>query len=129
MNVIFKSLCLAQIASDGGKGIDRLCDVKGTLALSRMYNNKGYDAKDKMIRRAIKHINSCKSSGVYYSIKETQEFQNRAYIIYFNFRIDGVRHQVSFHSFGKWKETPKCTTRWIHKMDSRETIELILARG
>jgi hypothetical protein len=126
MNIIFKNIVHAQIASDGGKEIDDLCFTEGALKMSKMYYKKGYNAKDSCIRKAIKNINACKNSGVYYNIKETYEFRNTCYIIYFNFKIDGVRHQVSFHSFGKWKETPECSTRWNHKLDSRKTVELIL---
>jgi hypothetical protein len=128
MNTIMKNIVLAQVASDGGKDIDTLCSVKGALKMSKMYYKKGYNVKDTCIRKAIKNINACKNSGVYYNIKRTYEYGNRCYIIYFNFRIDGVRHQVSFHSFGEWEETPNCSTRWNHKLDSRETVELILAR-
>lgn len=87
----------------------------------------GYEGKDKAIVAAIKIINSHKYMGVNYFIK--LDSNSDAAIVYFNFKIDSERYQVSFHTFSKklkklaGKGSP---CRWEKKMSSRETCQLLL---
>lgn len=119
---IAKNIILAQIASDGGKGFE----TKTPLFLSSAYTKKGYRAKDNRIMRAIEGINCNKNSGFYYNVKlshYSNYMKSYCYIIYFNFKINGVKKQISFHSFScelsKYSSN-KTVTRWIKKNDSRD---------
>lgn len=123
---IAKEIVKAQIASDGGKGIK---DIADTIDIGGVYCKKGYDIKDVCIRKAIKMINRCKKSGFYYFVQSCDDFTNPCYIVYFNFKIDGERYQVSFHTFSDLDHfcNQKTTTRWSKKVSSRESA-VVLAR-
>lgn len=103
----------AQRASDGGKGIRALPENWATVA--------GYTAKPILIRKALEIIDSHPRMGInYYVIEEGDQNGYPSILVYFEFKIDGERHQVSFHNpanpetfseLGKWvgKGRP---TRW-----------------
>lgn len=114
--IISKYVVLAQTASDGGKGIKTLNNLFPT---SRLVNYKGYDIKDVYIKKAINMIQKSKDSIFRFYVKEDWKIAN--YIIYFNFKLDGERFQVSFHSFKDWSKYKRedYQTRW-NKKDSRE---------
>lgn len=114
--VISKYIILAQVASDGGKGINTLNNLFPT---SRLVSYKGYDVKNVYIKKAIHMIQKSKDSIFRFYVKEDWKIAN--YIVYFNFKLDGKRFQVSFHSFKDWSRYKRkdYQTRW-NKRDSRE---------
>ena len=114
--IIARNIILAQTASDGGKGIE---DIKNLFPVSNIAYYKGYVAKDGYIKKAIQGIQKNKNSIFRFYVKKDKNISN--YIIYFNFKVDGERFQVSFHSFKDWSkyERGNCQTRW-DKKDSRE---------
>ncbi len=121
---IAKCIIGAQVGSDAGKGIYQISEADPWAA------DNGYDAKDYYIRKAIKAVIRNKESGVYFYV--TPDYEGVAeYIVYFNYKIDGVRKQISFHSFDKRLEryvtskSKKCKTSWTYKRDSRDNcVEL-----
>lgn len=113
--IIAKYIILAQTCSDGGRGISTL---KNLFPTSRLAYYKGYDAKDIYIKKAIQMIQKSKNSIFRFYVKEDGIIAN--YIVYFNFKLDGERFQVSFHSFKDWSkyERKDYQTHW-DKKDSR----------
>lgn len=119
---VCKYIVLAQISSDGGKMIP---DIKDTLPIGNVYFKKGYKMKDSLIMKAIKTIQCTKDSGFRFCVKECSGFRSRAFIVYFNFKLDGKRCQISFHSFNTKLEryiNNSVSTRW-DKKSSRKTAE------
>lgn len=114
--IIAKYIILAQTASDGGKGMKSLNRLFPT---SNLACYKGYQAKDGYIKKAIMGILKSKNSIFRFYCKQDKWVAN--YIVYFNFKLEGERYQVSFHSFKDWShfENSNCGTRW-DKRDSRE---------
>ena len=102
---IAEAIVYAQIASDAGKGIEIL---EGRNVFK--YNStvdKGYHSKDGYIFSALNLIRNTKNcSYKYYVTAQPDQHGNPSFIIYFNFKVNGKREQVSFHSFNKklWKE-------------------------
>ena len=131
---IARAILFAQLASDGGKGIYDLLnevDCKGAEKCFR----RGYCAKDSNILKAIDLINRQGSEEVRYSVIHTGD-QNgyESSLIYFAFRIDGVRFQVSFHSPADWGRPVysryyrnSCKTHW-DKASSRESCYALAVR-
>ena len=92
---IIKYIILAQIASDGGKGIKTL----QTFKKAKEAFLKGYAVKDKYILTAIKIIDSTPRCGINYFVKEASDQNGYAsLIIYFDLKINEKRYQISFHS-------------------------------
>lgn len=126
---VCKYLVLAQIASDGGKhlwfGKD---DLSNSLSIGPVYRLKGYSVKDSEIIKAINTITrSKKSTGFHFYVKEVDGFRSRAFLVYFNFKLDGKRYQISFHSFNLKLEkfaNDKFSTRW-DKKSSRESAKVL----
>ena len=101
---IAEAIVYAQIASDAGKGIEILEGSNLRKYMSTL--SKGYHAKDGYIFSAIKLIRNTKNcSYKYYVTAQPDQHGNPSFIIYFNFKVNGKREQVSFHSFNKklWK--------------------------
>lgn len=102
---IAEAIVYAQIASDAGKGIEIL---EGRNVFK--YNStvdKGYHSKDGYIFSALNLIRNTKNcSYKYYVTAQPDQHGNPSFIIYFNFKVNGKREQISFHSFNKklWKE-------------------------
>ena len=92
---IIKNIILAQIASDGGKNIKTLQNMKGAKEASK----KGYAVKDKYIKTAITLINTTPMSGINYYVEEKPD-QNGypSMVIYFDIKLNEKRYQISFHS-------------------------------
>ena len=120
----------AQLASDGGKGVKYLkgtCDMYLVPKFQNRYSD-GYRNKDKYIRKAIDMINRAHGhSG--FSFYVTKGDEKAPILVYFNYRIDGERRQISFHSFDgslekylNSKATCKHRTTW-DKGDSRKNAE------
>lgn len=102
---IAEAIVYAQIASDAGKGIEILEGSNLRKYMSTL--SKGYHAKDGYIFSAIKLIRNTKNcSYKYYVTAQPDQHGSPSFIIYFNFKVNGKREQVSFHSFNKkmWKE-------------------------
>lgn len=84
-----------------------------------------YDGKDAAIIAAIGIINKHPLMGVSYYVKNN----GSNVIVYFNFKVDGKRLQVSFHTFSSelrklvGKGSP---CRWKEGIGSRETCHLLL---
>lgn len=116
---VVKYLILAQTSSDGGK---QIYELDGLLPLSAAYLKKGYAAKDSLLKKAVKRIQCNKNTGFRFYIKQSDEFMSDCFIIYFNFKLDGKRYQISFHSFSDWSGlcNSSFSTRWDHRC-SRET--------
>lgn len=92
---IIHNIILAQIASDGGKNIETLQNIKGAKEAFL----KGYSVKDKYILAAINLINTTPRSGINYYIEEKPD-QNGylSLVIYFDIKLNEKKYQISFHS-------------------------------
>lgn len=111
---IARLVILAQDASDAGKRIDSL-----DLRISKRYTQrKGYAAKNVYILAAIKTIANSKPCGWNFYVDANKPDQNghASVITYFQYKLDGVRYEVSFHTpagqaddlkpfFGKGRKT------------------------
>lgn len=133
-------ICLAQQASDAGKGryiVFRKKDGKindddygyghGRRHGNRMTRNKknyaqrnAYSVKEEFILRAINLIRNTKSNFNYFIEASPDQNGFASYITYFDFKIEGKRFQVSFHTpqnlgkkLKKYINTGR-KTRWDH---------------
>ena len=125
---IAEYICLAQQASDAGKDrfiIFRNKDNKSlstetTTAVHRgrrdgcrnattatvstetaeknYAQTKGYDAKEEFILKSINLIRKNKTHFNYWVTKDSDQNGYPSYISYFDFKINGKRYQVSFHT-------------------------------
>lgn len=119
---VAKAIINAQLCSDAGKGI---YEIENTSMQYKMCK-KGYKGKDTQIFKAIDIINRKKDTGFYYSVKEDTQGKSK-YIVYFNFKINGKRKQISFHSFDNRLSkfiSSKCQTRWDKNNSRQAAIEL-----
>lgn len=123
---IAKLVCLAQIASDAGKNIFEL-SIEGAKEAKKY----GYYVKDSYILKAIKKINKLHSKEwSYFILKAPDQNGSPSKIIYFLYRENGMRLQVSFHSFsgGEIKKLAAkaagMTQRWDHK-SSRKNCQIL----
>lgn len=95
-------LVSAQLASDGGKGIRMLkWELSGYVPDSfKKRWIDGYKNKDKYVLKAINAINRAHgTSGFSFFVTEGDD--KAPTLVYFNYKIDGERRQISFHSFDK----------------------------
>lgn len=128
-----RRIVLAQIASDGGKGITDLLDVmpQNLMPSAQKAWGAGYAVKDILAMQACKIICRSKDKDIRFFV--TYDKSHVAlYIIYFDVVIDGQRNQVSFHSFSTgWEKFTRGSTgsmgRWDHK-SSRATCEKLVYR-
>lgn len=120
---IAEAIVLAQVASDGGKLID---DIYTISKRSRKTWLSGYDSKDAEIMRAIKMILSSKESSFRFYVHE--EDPHHMVIVYFDWRKNGIKKQISFHSFNhdfaKFSKKAKYATRWDEKVSRSTAIAL-----
>lgn len=94
---IAELVCLAQIASDEGKGIRSLLIRSGEYAKAI---RKGYAAKDEFVERAITLIQKNISDWRYYCEKKKDQNGHSSKVITFTMNACGGRFfQISFHSF------------------------------
>ena len=93
---IARLICLAEAASDSGKGFSVL-NFRRTS--SDNANEYAYTAKPKYIRKAINLINSNPRLGWNYWVEQAPD-QNGydSVIVYFDYKVNGKRIQVSFHT-------------------------------
>lgn len=119
---IARNIILAQVASDGGKYIEDIMDI---IPGAKYTWYQGYSLKDIHIEKAMKMIaaNSGKT-GYYYTV--TRDKNINSYLIYFSFKLEGKRYQVSFHSFNNWQKYLSKTqpTYWDHKSSRQAVISL-----
>lgn len=122
---ICKYLVLAQISSDAGKGIYDIADI---IPIGNVYAKKEYRAKDALILKAIKLISSSNKTGFHFSVKHCYEYSSNAFLVYFNFKLNGKRMQISFHSFSnrleRWISKQSQSTRWDKKSSRNSAIAL-----
>ena len=97
---VAKAIILAQVASDGGKGIR---DIKRILPVSNLYYQMGYEVKDEQIWKAVHLIlkagRAHKECGFRFYVEPCYDFMAPCSIVYFDFRVFGEKYQVSFHTF------------------------------
>lgn len=128
---ISKQIILAQVASDAAKGIYELRPaVRETIPSYRIYERKGYSGKDACIKRVLTAIQNKKHSGFYYHVRADHVHGGHkyCYLVYFNFKIEGSRFQISFHSFTdlrRYVSANKTQTRWQKKNDSRTSCLIL----
>jgi len=121
------NIILAQVASDGGKGIVELLNNLPSNLYSKAEKvwSAGYAAKDELLERACLIVARHHDAGIRFFVTEDKQ-GIAAYIIYFDIKEGGKRWQASFHSFNKkrWSKwvKPSVASRgnWDHK-NSRET--------
>lgn len=83
----------AQIASDAGKRI-HILDIKNKYA-----QYTGYDSKVHFQIRALEMIRTSKKTKFnYYVVRSADQNGYDSILVYFDFKIDGKRRQVSFHN-------------------------------
>ena len=100
---IARALVAAQLCSDGGKRDRRLLTKIIRFTSDDIFWktqwNKGYSRKTFWLNRAIQMIDCSKEQDYHYWIENSPD-QNGydSVIVYFDFKIDGKRHQISFHT-------------------------------
>lgn len=121
---IARHIVLSQIASDAGKGICEL-HINGDKKAYQL----GYIIKDAHIEQAIKLINKNKLNSFRYWVeRKPDQNGNASNVVYFIYKKNGVRLQVSFHSF---KRTIRghvgkgMITEW-DKKSSRKSCESLI---
>lgn len=92
------ALCIirAQKSSDAGKGIDR-------ISLSKKLSRPcmiGYGFKEADIVEAIRLIRRNKTQFNYWAEFAPDQNGVNSIVVYFDFKIDDERYQVSFHNHG-----------------------------
>lgn len=93
---IARKVILAQDASDRGKGIESL----GYNCSDRYPRDMKYAAKNTYILAAIKEISTTRPCGWNFYVSPNRLDQNGhdSVITYFQFKLDGVRYEISFHT-------------------------------
>ena len=94
---------------------------------------RGYAVKDAFIKNAIKAILRNKQSGFTFYVTRKNFVDscgknNTSFVVYFNFRVNSERYQISFHSFDKELEKylgGPCPTRWKKSRNSRESAVVL----
>lgn len=96
-SLILKNICLAQVASDGGKGKNSCHDIKVRGNKYAFY--KGYAEKDNYILKALALLTTSPRCGINFYIEKKPDQNGYASLIaYFDIKIKDERYQVSFHS-------------------------------
>lgn len=133
---IAKKIALAQRASDIGKyfklseeercASDMLGDLLGESVDARAINF-GYRLKDEAIFDAIQGIGHNPECGFHFRVTIDDE-KKAKFIVYFDFRLNGKKVQVSFHSFDvrlcRYVEKQK-GGHWNRKSARNTCIELL----
>lgn len=131
------SIALAQLSSDYGKyrrmsdaekeEVDELYDLLPSVDARRAWLQK-YNLKDKAIVDAIKLISSTKPKDAHFFVSEDVDGIAK-YIVYFDVKIEGKRHQVSFHTFNDLSKWTKCSVpskgHWDHRSSRITCIKLL----
>ena len=85
----------AQKASDAGKGLERL---NASRDISRPCDVFRYGFKEKPILEALRLIRRNKTQFNYWVVEGPDQNGYPSIIVYFDFKIEGTRYQVSFHN-------------------------------
>lgn len=91
---IAKAIVSAQICSDGGKDINTVA----TKNCFRGAHYMRYALKTTFILRAIKMIVHTKNEFSFFAKEEPDQNGYSSVLVYFEFRCNGTKHQISFHS-------------------------------
>lgn len=121
---IARHICLAQIASDAGKGI-KILHMEG----DRRPKLWGYYSKDKELIKAIELINSSKITECqfrYFVTEMPDQNGHKSRVVYFYDKINKL--QISFHCFcGKIKaQKGKGVPMQWDKRNSRENCKKLI---
>ncbi len=131
---IARSIILAQIASDSGKGIYTIQmhnENENAADKSVLFS---YSIKEFHILRAIDKINCSKKCNFNYWVEQSPD-QNGydSIIVYFDIKLMGKRKQVSFHTpLNKSSKKLRSfvnkgrKTRWQKNCSSRETCKSLV---
>lgn len=127
MDAIARLIRKAQVASDAAKGIFDICILPRENRYRESYSRDCYREKDSYIIAAISAICATHSGKYRFSVQRgSDQNGNSSFLVYFDFKINGKREQVSFHSFnGKlWKYVDHSrASTWSRDTSSRETAE------
>ncbi len=125
-----KAIILAQVASDGGKGIVELIDAlpKSLSVSADKAWNAGYAFKDELLERACIIVARHHEKDIRFFVTKDEE-KIAKFIVYFDVHIGGTRWQASFHSFSnRWEKWTKSTApskgHWDHKSSRETCLEL-----
>lgn len=122
MKDIYKHIINAQVASDGGKGIEEI------KYLAPKIWEQGYKVKDREIMRAINLIKNGNGFDVKFSVKRDyfSKRMGQCYIVYFTFEN---RKQASFHSFNSalcdYVATDLHIVRWDRNSSRNSILSLV----
>jgi len=128
---IAQAIVQAQIASDAGKGIYELSMKSHTKRSAEHFK---YGIKTLYILAAVKLIR-CNKTNFNYYITSIEGDQNGypSILVYFDFKVNGKRQQVSFHTpLNQVPEEMKQIspsgrkTRWLKSVSSREACKLLI---
>lgn len=119
---IARLVCLAQDASDSGK-YEAVLNFRNTD--NSVARERGYSVKTTYIMKAVKLISSNPRCGWNYCISGQTPDQNNytSVIVYFEYKDDRRRYQISFHT--PWSLVPQSMethmtkgrrTRWNHNI-------------
>lgn len=131
-----RHIILAQAASDGGKEKkkDKRGNTRAVIKTERGACRKawreGYSAKEEHIMCAILDIARRRGTSRIHFFVKWDEKDVAKYLVYFNFKIEGKRYQVSFHSFDDRlrrfiKAGNPHHTRWNSSMFSRDACRVL----
>lgn len=125
-----KRIILAQIASDGGKGITYTLNSMPEYLQAEAQKawNAGYLAKDNLMLQACTIVARHHEKDIRFFVTEDKEGVAK-FIVYFDIYAKGTRWQVSFHSFNKcWKKWVKSSMpsrgHWDHSYARAVCIRL-----
>ena len=124
-SLIAREIILAQVSSDGGKGIG---EIERIFSDSLPVNREGYKNKERHILRAISLISKSKESKFRFFVTK----DGKCPLVYFDYKGDSTRLQVSFHcpystDVEKWmtkRDRKSYSTKW-DRLSSREACKAL----
>ena len=130
--MIARAIIAAQVASDRGK---RITSELNDLTFVRSSRRMGYDVKVDLIYKALSMITNTKYSMFnYYCVKEPDQNGCDSVLVYFDFKMDSERHQVSFHNpYNQAKKLYKFIgtgrrTRWNKNLSGSRMACVLLSK-
>lgn len=125
---VVKFIVLAQVGSDAGKGIYELnaCPL-ATESEQKAAERGKYAIKDRWIYQALERVAGKRNTEFHFYVTDGEI---TPYLVYFDFKVEGKRFQISFHSFDSrlqkfYESSRKSRTRWDEK-SSRESCERLV---
>lgn len=123
----------AQICSEAGKykrdTYNAIEQYNGYCYPLFVCTQKRYHSKEYHIKKALDMVCSRKNTGFYFNVQPKLTDGGRdSLIVYFNFKLDGVRNQISFHTFD-FKQlskyiSPNSRTRWLKGAEENASVRL-----